>query len=64
LGSPAVNAGVFLASSKEITYSYCSYCYLLLGEQERVMAITSNTKPEEIISKERQIIKMYRKTKD
>lgn len=41
------------------SYIVCCYCKLLLGEQERVMAIISNKYLEEIINKERQRIKMY-----
>lgn len=42
------------------SYIVCSYCKLLLGEQERVIAIISNKNLEEIINKERQRISMYR----
>lgn len=45
------------------SYTVCSYSKLLLGGQERVMTIISNKKLEEIISKERQSIKMYREKK-
>lgn len=43
------------------SYIVCSYCKLLLGEQERAMAMISKKKLEKI--KERQRIKMYKENK-